>query len=75
MWARAIFTSFAERRNIEFRSRCPVRKPSGWLGRRVVRAMNLSHVTMADWDWLQSQKRGRGLDFHDHAEYSSRYTN
>jgi 2-polyprenyl-3-methyl-5-hydroxy-6-metoxy-1,4-benzoquinol methylase len=26
-----------------------VRKPSGWLGRRVVRAMNLSRATMADW--------------------------
>jgi len=25
-----------------------VRKPSGWLGRRIARAMNLSHVTMAD---------------------------
>jgi ubiquinone/menaquinone biosynthesis C-methylase UbiE len=26
-----------------------VRKPSGWLGRRAVRAMNLSHATMTDW--------------------------
>ncbi len=26
-----------------------VRKPSGWLGRRVVRAMNMSHATMTDW--------------------------
>ena len=26
-----------------------VRKPSGWLGRRVVRAMNLSHAAMTDW--------------------------
>ena len=26
-----------------------VRKPSGWLGRRIVRAMNLSHATMTDW--------------------------
>lgn len=26
-----------------------VRKPSGWLGRRVVRAMNISHGTMTDW--------------------------
>ena len=26
-----------------------VRKPSGWLGRRVVRAMNLSHSAMTDW--------------------------
>lgn len=26
-----------------------VRKPSGWLGRCVVRAMNLGHATMADW--------------------------
>jgi len=30
-----------------------VRKPSGWLGRRVVRAMNLSHSTMADWGLQQ----------------------
>ena len=30
-----------------------VRKPSGWLGRRVVRAMNLSHATMADWGLQQ----------------------
>jgi SAM-dependent methyltransferase len=26
-----------------------VRKPSGFLGRRVVRAMNLSHATMTEW--------------------------
>lgn len=26
-----------------------VRKPSGWLGRRVVRAMNVGHATMTDW--------------------------
>ncbi len=26
-----------------------VRKPSGWLGRRVVRAMNLGHATMTTW--------------------------
>lgn len=26
-----------------------VRKPSGWLGKRTVRAMNLSHATMTDW--------------------------
>ena len=26
-----------------------VRKASGWLGRCFVRAMNLSHATMADW--------------------------
>jgi ubiquinone/menaquinone biosynthesis C-methylase UbiE len=26
-----------------------VRKPSGWLGKRVVRAMNLSHGAMTDW--------------------------
>src|SRR5215469_3707965 len=26
-----------------------VRKPSGWLGRRIVRAMNVSHATMTDW--------------------------
>jgi hypothetical protein len=30
-----------------------VRKPSGWLGRRVVRAMNLSHATIADWGLQQ----------------------
>ena len=30
-----------------------VRKPSGWLGRRLVRAMNLSHSTMADWGLQQ----------------------
>lgn len=30
-----------------------VRKPSGWLGRRVVRAMNLSHATMTDWGLKQ----------------------
>jgi ubiquinone/menaquinone biosynthesis C-methylase UbiE len=30
-----------------------VRKPSGWLGRRVVQAMNLSHATMADWGLRQ----------------------
>ena len=32
-----------------------VRKPSGWLGRRVVRAMNLSHATMTDWGLQQVQ--------------------
>ena len=30
-----------------------VRKPNGWLGRRTVRAMNLSHAAMTDWG-LQS---------------------
>jgi ubiquinone/menaquinone biosynthesis C-methylase UbiE len=30
-----------------------VRKPSGWLGRRVVRAMNLGHATMTDWGLRQ----------------------
>ena len=30
-----------------------VRKPSGWLGRRVVRTMNLSHATMTDWGLQQ----------------------
>jgi ubiquinone/menaquinone biosynthesis C-methylase UbiE len=30
-----------------------VRKPSGWLGRRVVRAMNFSHSTMTDWGLQQ----------------------
>jgi ubiquinone/menaquinone biosynthesis C-methylase UbiE len=26
-----------------------VRRPSGWLGRRMVRAMNLGHAAMTDW--------------------------
>jgi ubiquinone/menaquinone biosynthesis C-methylase UbiE len=26
-----------------------VRKPSGWFGRRLVRAMNLGHATMTEW--------------------------
>jgi ubiquinone/menaquinone biosynthesis C-methylase UbiE len=26
-----------------------VRKPTGWLGRRMVQAMNLSHAAMTDW--------------------------
>ena len=30
-----------------------VRKPSGWLGRRTVRAMNLGHSTMTDWGLQQ----------------------
>ena len=30
-----------------------VRKPSGWLGRLIVRAMNLSHATMTDWGLQQ----------------------
>lgn len=30
-----------------------VRKPSGWLGRRVVRAMNLGHGSMTDWGLQQ----------------------
>jgi cyclopropane fatty-acyl-phospholipid synthase-like methyltransferase len=30
-----------------------VRKPSGWLGRRVVRGMNLSHSAMTDWGLQQ----------------------
>jgi SAM-dependent methyltransferase len=30
-----------------------VRKPRGWLGGRVVRAMNLSHATMTDWGLQQ----------------------
>jgi SAM-dependent methyltransferase len=30
-----------------------VRKPSGLLGRRMVRAMNLSHATMTDWGLQQ----------------------
>lgn len=30
-----------------------VRKPSGWLGRRIVRAMNMSHGTMTDWGLQQ----------------------
>lgn len=32
-----------------------VRKPTGWLGRRVVRAMNLGHATMTDWGLQQVQ--------------------
>jgi ubiquinone/menaquinone biosynthesis C-methylase UbiE len=30
-----------------------VRKPSGWLGKRVVQAMNVSHATMTDWGLQQ----------------------
>ena len=30
-----------------------VRKPSGWLGRRIVRAMNRTHATMTDWGLQQ----------------------
>ncbi len=30
-----------------------VRKPSGWLGRHVVRGMNLGHATMTDWGLQQ----------------------
>jgi len=30
-----------------------VRKPSGWLGRRTVRAMNLGHSAMTDWGLQQ----------------------
>ena len=30
-----------------------VRKPSGWLGMRMARAMNLSHATMTDWGLQQ----------------------
>jgi len=30
-----------------------VRKPSGWLGRRVVRAMNVGHAKMTDWGLQQ----------------------
>jgi SAM-dependent methyltransferase len=30
-----------------------VRKPSGWLGRRTVRAMNLRHATLTDWGLKQ----------------------
>jgi ubiquinone/menaquinone biosynthesis C-methylase UbiE len=30
-----------------------VRKPNGWLGRRVVRAMNLSHAGMTEWGLQQ----------------------
>jgi ubiquinone/menaquinone biosynthesis C-methylase UbiE len=32
-----------------------VRKPSGWLGRRVVLAMNLGHDKMTDWGLQQVQ--------------------
>jgi hypothetical protein len=30
-----------------------VRKPSGFLGKRVVRGMNLSHAVMTDWGLQQ----------------------
>jgi SAM-dependent methyltransferase len=30
-----------------------VRKPSGWLGKRIVKMMNLSHDTMTDWGLQQ----------------------
>lgn len=30
-----------------------VRKPSGWLGRRIVRAMNLGHATLTEWGLKQ----------------------
>jgi ubiquinone/menaquinone biosynthesis C-methylase UbiE len=30
-----------------------VRKPSGWVGRRIVRAMNLGHATMTEWGLQQ----------------------
>jgi ubiquinone/menaquinone biosynthesis C-methylase UbiE len=30
-----------------------VRKPSGWMGRRIVRDMNLRHSTMTDWGLQQ----------------------
>src|ERR1700748_700633 len=30
-----------------------VRKPKGWLGRRVVQAMNLSHAAMTEWGLQQ----------------------
>src|SRR5690242_20235425 len=30
-----------------------VRNPSGWLGRRVVRAMNLGHSSMTNWGLQQ----------------------
>ena len=30
-----------------------VRKPSGWLGKRVVRAMNLGHASMTEWGLQQ----------------------
>lgn len=37
-----------------------VRKPGGWLGRRVVRAMNLSHATLTDWGLSQLAVRNTG---------------
>jgi hypothetical protein len=30
-----------------------VRKPNGWLGRTVVRAMSVSHAAMTDWGLKQ----------------------
>ena len=41
-----------------------VRKPSGWLGRRTVRAMNLGHSAMTDWglDQVSVAKNAAILD-------------
>ena len=35
------------------------RKPSGWLGRRIVRAMNLGHAAMTDWALQQLKVSSR----------------
>jgi SAM-dependent methyltransferase len=41
-----------------------VRKPSGWLGKRIVKAMNLGHAGMTDWalQQLNLPKNGAALD-------------
>ena len=41
-----------------------IRKPSGWMGRRIVRDMNLRHATMTDWGLhqLTVQKSAAILD-------------
>ena len=37
-----------------------VRKPSGWLGKRVVRAMNLGHASMTEWGLQQIKVPANG---------------
>jgi len=41
-----------------------VRKPGGWLGRRMLRAMNLTHATLTDWglEQLAVQNTAEVLD-------------
>ena len=38
-----------------------VRKPSGWLGRRMVRAMNITHSKMTEWGLKQVQVPTKGV--------------